>query len=1065
MNLPPKGPYKPVETEERILKAWLESGAYKPETAAAHGATETFAITMPPPNANGNLHLGHVSGYAYQDLMGRYQRMQGKKVLLLPGKDHAGIQTEVVFERELDKEGTTKQEIGREEFYKRTYQFCMDSAANARAQEQRIGISADFDRELFTLDPKIVDDVLQTFLMMHDDELIYRGKRLINWCPRCQSALADIDTEYKDSKSWFFYFKYAFTEPEQTALDIKNEYANKTITWEYERSKSSKGEDLPFALGKINNTRVMGIGYDEINPGDELEGKAIGILMRLDKNFALIVANPSWDGDLEKALDQLFLFEIKHAAGAHVIRFDEYPEDKYYTNGFILGTVRPETKFGDTAIAADPKDERYAPFVGKKFEVQTLNGVSTINFIADQAVDAEFGTGIVKVTPAHAPEDWDIASRHPEESFPEKQVIDFHGKLNHLTGKYEGLTVNKARKAMAEDMKEIGMLVYLDTEYENRTQICERCKSRIEPLISHQWFVNTRPLKAKAKQLVEDGVTEIMPEGRQSVYLQWMDSDEDWCITRQLWWGYRIPVWYKGGKSEYVTETGEVKEKIGDTIIENPTDYEGLMHVGTSSPEARIIDAVRHGETDANARGEISGQLDAELTDKGIQQAKEFEPTENYDLIITSPLKRAKRTAEEIAKKLPEAKLIEDELLMERDFGEHQGLTWEEFCDKHPKLAEKNEQLYQPELPQGESISEVEARVDKFIQKLSSEYKGKKILLLTHTGIVRILKRKLGDHSYADSRKDDPDNLKQTRFTIEPKNSEWIQDPDVLDTWFSSGQWPYVTLRATEGDFEEFYPTQVMETGWDILIFWVTRMMMLSTYRAEKDGLTDGKEAPFSHVYLHGLVLDKDGRKMSKSKGNGIDPTDMIEKYGADALRMSFFVGSSAGQNVRLYEDKVSSFGRFMNKIWNATKFVMMNLDGVDPEGLDKLDAGSLEHESNKELLDHINTVKDDVTRLLDTFQFGVAAQILYNEFWHTFADIHIEAAKPHIYTFKNKETGEVESEPEPAEKAETQQVLLYAIQEYLKMLHPFTPFITEELWSYVPKGEAQSETIMYEKW
>ncbi len=884
MNQPPKGAYKPAETEERILKQWLDAKLYTPEAAAERGATETFSLIMPPPNANGNLHLGHVSGYAYQDLMGRYNRMLGKKVLLLPGKDHAGIQTEVVYEQELDKKGTTKQEIGRDEFYKQVYQFCLDNAANARSQEQRIGISADFDRELFTLDPKIVDDVLKTFMLMHDDELIYRGKRLINWCPRCQSALADIDTEYKDSKSWFFYFKYAFTEPEAKAIELKNEYAGKEIFWNVGEYPAAKDEGkTSYLVGQANSGKVniLGLGYDEVPTGNEVNGTVIGIQMRLDGEFHLVVRAHDFEGDIEHEIEHAFLDMIGLHAGAHIIKFEEYPEDKYYTNGFILATVRPETKFGDTAIAADPKDERYAPFVGKQFEVVTLNGTSKINFIADEAVDAEFGTGIVKVTPAHAPEDWDIAMRHKTETMPEKQVIDFHGKLNHLTGKYEGMSVNAARKQMAEDMKEVGMLVHLDTEYENRTQICERCKSRIEPLISHQWFVDTQPLKAKAKELVENGTTTIMPEGRQTVYTNWMDSKEDWCITRQLWWGYRIPVWYKGGKSEYVTETGEVKEKIGDTIIQNPEDY---------TPDIMKV----------------------QITDPG---------------------------------------------------------------------------------------------------------------------------------------------------------EGWEQDPDVLDTWFSSGQWPYVTLKATEGDFEEFYPTQVMETGWDILIFWITRMMMLSTYRAEKDGLTGGKEAPFSNVYLHGLVLDKDGAKMSKSKGNGIDPTDMINKYGADALRMSFFVGSSAGQNVRLYEDKVSSFGRFMNKIWNATKFVIMNLEGVEVEGLDQLEESKLKHDSNKELLAHIKQTKEDVTRLLDTFQFGVAAQILYEGFWHQFADIHIEAAKPHVYTFKDKETGEITSEPEASEKAETQQVLLYALQEYLKMMHPFIPFITEELWSYMPKAAAQSETIMYERW
>ncbi len=893
----PNGPYKPNKTEEKILDFWLQNKFYKPEYNAETGeldervpeGAKTYAVTMPPPNANGDLHLGHVSGYSYQDLMGRYQRMRGKRVLLLPGKDHAGIQTEVVYEKLLDKKGTSKQELGRDEFYKQVYDFCIQNAENARRQEQRIGTSADFDRELFTLDPKIVDDVLKTFIMMHEEGMIYRGKRLINWCPRCHSALADIDTEYKDSKSMFFYFKYAFTEPEEKALELKREYEGKEqIEWTFERQLTKNKETkMPFAYGHIEHhdkeLEVMGFGYGELEEKTQnLTGKPIGVQMRLDGKFRLVVAKEGADKEeIKSKIGESFLFEIGYYAGAHIILFAEYPEDKYYTNGFVMGTVRPETMFGDTALAVSPKDERYADYVGKSFKVQTLTGVQEMPIVADNAVDPEFGAGMLKVTPAHAVEDWDIAQRNPDVAMPEKQVIDFDGKLNHMTGDYSGMSVNAARRQLAEDMRASGMLIHLNEEYENRVQVCERCKSRIEPLISHQWFVRTAELKAKAKKLVEEDLVNIMPEGRENVYLQWMDSPEDWCITRQLWWGYRIPVWYKGEKSEYVTETGEVKEKIGDVLIEKHEDYAKVMQVG----------------------------LD------------------------------------------------------------------------------------------------------------------------------------------------------------EPTGKEWQQDPDVLDTWFSSGQWPFVTLNAREGDLETFYPTQTMETGWDILIFWVTRMMMLSTYRADKLGLADEQQAPFSNVYLHGLVLDKDGQKMSKSKGNGIDPSATIEKYGADALRFSFVAGNSAGQNARLYEEKVASNGRFMNKIWNASKFVMMNLEGVDVEKAIKLKREDLTIDTNLELFDHIVELKETITRLYDTFQFGVAGQLLFENFWHSFADQHIEAAKPHVYTFKDRETGEITSEPEAGEKAETQLVLWFALHEYLKMLHPIVPFITEEIWQHLEKPASAGKTLMWTKW
>jgi len=433
-----------------------------------------------------------------------------------------------------------------------------------------IGLSADFDRELFTLDPRIVDEILKSFIQLYDDGLIYRGKRLINWCVRCQSALSDIDTEFKDAVSPFVYFKYAFTKTEPEAVEIKNTFIGKTIDWTYERSKTSKDDKFPGALGtydeftKIDDKPlgIQGIGYDpKLKKDTVVKGKAVGINMRLDKKFRLIVVNPEFNGDLDKELERIFYFELKHAAGSHIIKLDEYPDDKYYTNGFVMGTVRPETKFGDTAIAVDPKDERYSEIAGKEFEVVTLNGTTKLKVIADEAVDKDFGSGAVKITPAHAPEDWDIAQRHKEDTMPEKQVINFDGTLNHLTGKYEGLEASKAREKMYADMKENGMLVHIDKNYKNRIRICERCKHPIEPLVSHQWFVDTKPLKKKARELVENSITEIMPEGNKRTYIDWMNTPEDWCITRQLWWGYRVPVWYKGIKEQYISKTGEVKEK------------------------------------------------------------------------------------------------------------------------------------------------------------------------------------------------------------------------------------------------------------------------------------------------------------------------------------------------------------------------------------------------------------------------------------------------------------------------------------------------------------------------
>jgi valyl-tRNA synthetase len=914
----PKGQYKPQDTEKEILDFWLENGYYKPEyvsnkklsTANKENANkrQTYCNILPPPNANGNLHLGHMSGYAYQDLMGRYQRMTGKKVLLLPGKDHAGIQTEVVYERDvLDKQGIDKKKLGRDEFYKRCYKFCMEQSENARQQEKNLGLSADFDRELFTLDPRIVKEVLQTFIDLQKDGLVYRKKRLINWCPRCYTALADIDTEYKDSTTKFVYFKYGFTEPDEYAINLKHKYQNKDIEIVIERKKGMKcmGENnqeyewafdyYGYIENEINpndkeNLDVIAIGYKDLEVNQKIKGKVIGIMLRLDGDYKLIVINPESElntrkSELSKQLDWFTNHFSQYFGGVHIRLFDEYKDDKYYNNGFIMGTTRPETMFGDTAIAAHPNDRRYKDWFGKEIEVQTPIGNRTLKIIADNSIAPEFGTGVMKVTPAHAPEDWDIAMRHPE-IFPEIQCIGFDGKQNHISGKYEGLEVPTAKKEILGDMQNLGMIVKINENYENRIQICERCKSQIEPLISYQWFVNTLPLKEKAKELVQNGLTNIMPEGKKNIYLSWMDQKEDWCITRQLWWGYRVPVWYKAQPEEFVTEEGEVKERIGNQVLDSKCDYDQIMKVQVESP--------------------------------------------------------------------------------------------------------------------GEG---------------------------------------------------------------------WVQDEDVLDTWFSSGQWPVLTLLANEKDFEEFYPTQVMETGWDILIFWVTRMMLLCPYKADKIKSQKSKVknndtlTPFENVYLHGLVLDKNGVKMSKSKGNGIDPFEMMSKYGTDALRMSFVTGNKVGQNYRLYEEKIESYRNFCNKIWNLSRFILFNIENEELENVSYTDIKDNFQKDDQDILVHINNLIVNSTLNMEKFNFGVASFNLYESIWHEFADIYIEKIKSRIYT-KDKEGNLINTKPEERESRKSALwTLWYCLSSYLKLLHPFIPFITEKIWQEMPKLDEESETLMYTKW
>ncbi len=1101
----PKGPYDPQKTEEEILNYWNEKNCFAPEyvsnkeLATNFGAKadqrESYTNILPPPNANGNLHLGHMSGYAYQDLMGRYQRMKGKRVLLLPGKDHAGIQTEVVFENELQKKKISKRDLGREEFYRQCYDFCMLNSEIARKQEKKLGLSADYSRELFTLDPRIVKEVLQTFIDMYHDNLIYRGKRLINWCVRCQSALADIDTEYKDSKTQFVWFKYGFLQPDPNAVFIKNKYAGVEVEGIVERFKgmewkSDKGTnyewefdyygELPNEINPADgkNLDVIFLGYETgLKAGVKLRGKAIGLMMRLDGDYKLIVKNDeNRDLDIKAEIDALTKRFGRYFAGVHVILFDEYPDDKFYTNGFVIGTVRPETKFGDTAIAVHPDDDRYREFVGKEFEVITLNGTAKLKIIADIAVDRDFGTGALKVTPAHAKEDWDIATRHPE-VLPEKQVINFDGTLNHLAGKFAGLKAIEARDAIVEEMKKIGMLVGIDNDYENRIQICERCKHQIEPLISYQWFLKTERLKVEAKRLVEEGMSEIMPTGKQNVYLNWMDQPEDWCITRQLWWGYRVPVWYKSQPQEYIAETGEVKEKIGNKVLEKKEDYADFMRVSITPP-GREFFLMRHGQSEANAEDRFCGRHDSPLTDLGKQQAEataENLRKENFDIILTSTLSRAKETGEIVGKKLG-IKVESHEIFIERDFGDFEYMKKSEVVAKYPGTKLDRQET----VPGGESISDVDKRVEEMIEFLRANYLGKKILLVSHNGIVRVMRRKLGMETVQSTIDNGMENGEYVRLTIPEPG--WEQDEDVFDTWFSSGQWPAVTLLARKGDFEQYYPTQVMETGWDILIFWVTRMMLLCPYKAAKVtkalttkrlnedknnplGRFDKSMVPFARVYLHGLVLDKNGVKMSKSKGNGIDPFEMMQKFGTDALRLSFVVGNRVGQNYRLYEEKIANFRNFCNKIWNVSKFVIGMIDSENLLVHSFVRPSTGFNEDDNLMLEKIARLVHESTDRMEKFQFGVAASEIYESLWHEFADIYIEKVKTRTYT-KDKEGKAINTSDEAQASREAALWTLWkCLDIYLRLLHPFAPFITDRIWQDFPKQEEESELLMYSRW
>lgn len=737
--------YDSKKVEERIYKLWEESGYLNPDKMIEEykkkgiKPPKPFVIPLPPPNANANLHLGHISGSTYEDLIGRYHRMLGQPTLLLPGKDHAGIQTEVVFEKHLAKKGIKKRDLGREEFFKQCYEFSMMNAEIARRQEKKVGLSADYTREKFTLDPDLTKIVMETFEKMFNEGLIYRGSRIINWCVRCQTALSDIDTEHEEKK---------------------------------------------------------------------------GIMARIK-------------------------YPIKDS--------DEFIE---------VATTRPETMLGDTAVAVDPNDKQYKALVGKTCIVPIIN--REVPIIADFRVDMEFGTGAVKVTPAHSPIDYEIGKNH---NLEEITVIDKYGRMTAAAGeKYVGMKVKECREELLKDLENEGFLASVEP-YSHAITTCERCRGEIEPLIQKQWFIAIDKIKQPAIDAVAQNKTKIYPKSKEKVYMHWMENLKDWCISRQLWWGHQIPVWYCGGRDLY------------DELMENP-----------------------------DAQGYGCGYA----------------------------------------------------------FVKYDGKP-----DKCPRCGR---------------------------EKLE-------------------------------------------------------QDPDVFDTWFSSGQWPYSTLGGPEGeDFKKFYPADVLETGGDILFFWVARMMLLGIYRTGKP--------PFHTVYLHGLVTDREGQKMSKSRGNAIDPHEMMERYGTDALRYSYVFGNAPGRNYRLYEEKIKGFRNFINKIWNGSRFTIMqfeNLTKLERAEIAKLSLETTPTPRTKSLQKYtINT-----TRLIDEFKFGIAAEELYDFWWHTFCDRYIEEIKDSIQTIKGKHRFLLAE-------------LLHLLITQLKLLHPFVPFITEEIWQILKEMNLiaeDAEMIMISKW
>ncbi|MFA4995866.1 MAG: valine--tRNA ligase [Patescibacteria group bacterium] len=758
--------YEPQKFEEKIYNNWEKSGYFKPEVNLDG---KPFTIMMPPPNVTGKLHLGHAMFSTLEDILTRYHRLLGEPSLWLPGTDHAGIATQTVVDKSLRKKGINKNEIGRDKFVEEVWKWKEEHGNAITNQLRRLGSSCDWSRERFTLDEGLNKAVNEAFTRLYKKGLIYRGNYIVNWCPKCHTAIADDEVEHIEKSSKLYYFKY-------------------------------------------------------------------------DKNFPITIA-----------------------------------------------TTRPETKLGDVAVAVNSNDKRYKEFIGKEYEID-LDGVKRkIKIIADRSIDEKFGTGAVGVTPAHSMTDWKMSEDHKLEKI---KVIDENGRMTEEAGKYQGLKTKEAAEKLIQYFKENDLLEK-EEDYTNNLSVCYRCGGTIEPLPSLQWFVKMAPLAEKAKEAVRSGQIKIIPERFEKVYFHWMDNIRDWCISRQLWWGHQIPVWYRRGisNSEFLISNEVPNPKFQDVISTHSEPAVGRMNEGEKS---------------------CQGQDNIYV---GVEPPKDIE--------------------------------------------------------------------------------------------------------------------------------------------------NWEQDEDVLDTWFSSSLWPFSTLGWPQetNDLKSFYPTNVLETGYDILFFWVARMIMM--------GLELTGEVPFETVYLHGLVRDEHNRKMSKSLGNVLDPLDIIDKYGTDALRMALVVGSTPGQDVALGEAKIKGYRNFSNKIWNASRFVMLRVSEGDIQsgkiGETKVTNLNIDEKiltgPDKEILKKHEEVKKSITKKLNEFRFSHAGEEIYDYFWHDFCDEYIEVAKTQLTT-DNLPAGR------HGLQLTTKKVLIKVLSETLIMLHPFVPFVTEAVWQELRNIYPElCESIMISKW
>ena len=934
----PLAEYNPSEIENKWYKEWLKENIFR---ANENSKKEPFVIMMPPPNVTGGLHIGHALNMTLQDIVVRYKRMEGLNTLWLPGFDHAGIATQWVVNRELQKQNISRFDLGREKFIEKVWEWVPKTRDTIKKQIEALGASCDWSRQRFTLDEGFARAVREAFSRLYKKGLIYRAPYIVNWDPKDKTAISDLEVEYREERGNLWYIKYPI-------VDENGEEANEYIT---------------------------------------------------------------------------------------------------------VATTRPETMLGDTAVAVNPNDERYKKFIGKKVRLPlapekrvSWDGKEVSNLIpviADDYVDVEFGTGAVKITPAHDPNDFEVGQRH---NLPMVIVMDEGAVINDNGGVYKGLDRYEARKKIVEDLKIKGLLEKVE-EITHNVGHSQRSGAVVEPYLSIQWFVKTDELSKKAIAVVEQKDIKFIPENWEKTYLNWMYNIKDWCISRQIWWGHRIPVWYC--------------DKCGHTNVFSDDIHDSLAK--------RVVFNI-YADTKISQLFSVK-ELTNYLHSKNFNQPDKTN-LEFYEQVVFGTeipeLKTEKSLTEFLEKNFKKVPILDEQILEGKIKDESKIIGYLPhvifYMYEHGYIGKSFTAL---DVLNSYKIHKDEIK-NIFKQLLGGKVKREEILF----NLDR-LEKWLIDHAYGNCKngrifftekettivstegKDNIKTEKETTFSViddlikgykyylelkcEKCNSSILkQEDDVLDTWFSSGLWPFGTLGWPEDtkDLKTFYPTSLLITGFDIIFFWVARMIMMGTeFMGEK---------PFSDVYVHALVRDEKGEKMSKTKGNVIDPLEMINKYGADSLRYALAALAAQGRDIRLSEKRIEGYKHFANKIWNASKFVLTNLENHGT-GHIIYDVSSL-HLSyeDKWILSKLNETINKVKRALMEYRFNDYAQEVYDFFWHNYCDWYIEFTKERIYKGNDEEVRTALS------------VLIYVLDQSLKLLHPIMPFITEEIWQKLPYQETK---------